>query len=132
MIAFDAATDGYKGTTDINALTYSHTCAPSASLYVWLGVASSRTATVTYGGQSMSLIGTETETNNDVYYLYELQTPASGANNIVITPSGTTVLIANAASYTGVAKSPKTVHTVGANGALVTSLTNRISISNPD
>lgn len=128
-IAFDAAQDGNKGTSDTAALTYAHTCAVGAVLYVWAGVGSSRTVTVTYGGVSMTQIASEAETNGDIGYLFFLSNPASGANNIVITPSAATFINANSASYTGASTTAGQTHTIGANGSAVTSLTNTINIS---
>jgi hypothetical protein len=131
-IAIDVAQDGNKSTSNSAALTYSHTCAVDAVLYVWVGVGSSRTVTVTYNGVSMTEIANEPETNGDRGYLFFLGSPASGANNVVITPSGNTFIVAQSSSYTGASTTAGQVHTIGANGSSVTSLTNTINISDAD
>lgn len=105
-IAFDTATNG--GFASGTSRTFSHTCSGSNRiLFVHCGHnASSDIITgVTYNGVSMTQIATVSPTANRREYLFYLIAPATGANNVVITASGSTSIFGNAASYTGVKQS---------------------------
>ena len=88
---FDAATFG--GTTGATSLTIAHTCTGSnRAIYVGtyardLGVGD--VTGVTYNGVALTQIGlTQADDNNDLK-LWRLVAPATGANNVVVTNSGT-------------------------------------------
>lgn len=99
-IAFDATSSGNANAT---SLTFSHTCSGSERV-LWVGcyVSGGDNITgITYAGVSMTkMVGTPMDSG---YYLYlwYLAAPATGANNIVITPSGTRDMLAISSSYTG-------------------------------
>ena len=88
---FDAATFG--SSTGATSVTTAHTCSgTNRALYVWtyardLGVGD--VTGVTYNGVALTQIGlTQADSNNDLK-LWRLVNPASGANNVVVTISGT-------------------------------------------
>lgn len=83
---------------------------------------------VTYGGVPMILAAKQptTFTSNRVTYLYYLLAPPTGANNVVISASGTTWMIAGAAQYAHVGGLDASNINVGANAA-ITSLTSSIT-----
>jgi len=93
-IAFDAASNG-TGTT------ISHTCAAGASLIVVRKITGTVTG-ITYAGVAMTLLRSQLSAGADKNtYVFYLANPTTGANNIVITESGSNPMAA-AASYTGV------------------------------
>lgn len=99
-VAFDAA----SGSNIVNdgAHTWSHTCTGSNRiLFVSVYFTGITISSVTYAGVAMTLVNTANTTNTSVS-LYYLVNPASGANNIICTPSGAGVHGESAASYTGV------------------------------
>jgi hypothetical protein len=102
-IAVDTTGQGYANAT---SLTYSHTCSGSSRYLIvgWYEFTNSRTvSSVKYAGADMTLIGEQTADGSGGYVRqYGLANPASGANNIVITLSGTNQIFATSASYTGV------------------------------
>lgn len=99
MIAFDASTQGTAGST--SPQTYSHTTSGSDRiLFVSIFTQGSVTG-VTYNGVAMTELGTTSySTPTGVSYLFMLVNPASGANNVVVTHSGS-FTASVAASYTG-------------------------------
>lgn len=106
-IAFDASTQGTAGVT--SPQTYSHTCTGSdLILYVHIytvGTGNQVTG-VTYNGVSMTSVGSIDLSTFGRTYLYRLVNPASGANNVVITYSGSQVYgVSVATSYTGALQS---------------------------
>lgn len=127
-IAFDAASTGRKNANDTAALTVAHTCT-GTDLILWVGVAAGQgdlISTVTYNGVAMTqaVKKTSTNSNTNYLYLYYLINPATGANNIVVTPSGSTYLELCAASYTGAKQSGQPDNTASAeNNASTTSMT---------
>ena len=105
-IAFDTVVSGTSTTATSN--TYSHTCSGSDRiLFVWINASGGDLITgTTYNGVSMTLINKiknwwATSWN----YLYALQAPATGANNVVISASVSTGIFATSTSYTWVTQS---------------------------
>lgn len=101
---FDAATFG--GTAGATSLTIAHTCSgTNRSLYVWTyarNLAVGDVTGVTYAGVAMTQIGlTQADTNNDLK-LWRLVAPATGANNVVVTNSGSRPMSACVLSLTDV------------------------------
>ncbi len=106
LIAFDAV----GGTAVVNpatSLTFSHTCSGVNRLLI-VGIDTTTVddiTSVTYAGVAMTLACKVQggAANNDVWnYLYYLVAPATGANNIVISKSSSTIIVAASVSYTGV------------------------------
>lgn len=61
---------------------------------------------VTYNGVSMTLVDKQVNgSNNEYCYLFYLIAPATGANNVVVSASGSTSIGSLASSYTGVRQS---------------------------
>lgn len=106
-INFDAVT---TGSTTGTSLTTSHTCTGSDRILM-VGVTSNNGASnfvtgVTYGGVAMTLIGERRKGDNERWLsLWYLIAPATGANNIVVSASSSTFLLADGVSYTGVKQS---------------------------
>ncbi|HYH69137.1 MAG TPA: hypothetical protein VD866_30870 [Urbifossiella sp.] len=99
-IAYDATA---TATATATSLTYSHTCTGSNRVLlvgVFITSSSDLVTGVTYNGVAMTRIGTVTQ-GSERSYLYGLVNPASGANNVVVTCSGSTSIFADSASYTG-------------------------------
>jgi len=102
-IAFDAqSTTSQTGTTTTDA----HTCTGS-NLILFAGVQGGTTdivTGVTYSGVAMTQIAKVQlpSADNRWLYLYYLVNPATGANNIVATSSGSQTVRVCGASYTGV------------------------------
>lgn len=103
-IAYDATAHGNTG--GATSLTFSHTCSTGQDRILWVGFrvgSSSDVATgVTYGGVAMTQAIKRQDTSGSQYvYLYYLIAPATGANNVVISLSGSNSIIGISASYTG-------------------------------
>lgn len=112
-IAFDAKSEDYfTGGTSGTTITVSHTCTGSDRILLvgaWVGAGTDTITGATYNGVSMTEINAVTTGFTTVKYtkLFYLIAPAIGANNIVVTKSGTNsayIWIRNA-SYTGVKQS---------------------------
>ena len=102
-VAFDAVSTGAKGGSG-STLTFAHTCTGSDLLLI-VGVESrlNDVTGVTYATVSLTQSGTAQSsadglTHNTVWYLVA---PATGANNIVVTISGTSFIAACGISVTG-------------------------------
>jgi hypothetical protein len=108
-IAFDNASTGHA--TSASSLTFALTVGSGSNRKLWVGfncngVAIPAVSSVTYAGAAMTATP-ETpvaESGSLKLYLYYLDNPASGANNVVITmASATDEISAEAASYSGAA-----------------------------
>ena len=102
MLALDAVSSSnglYSDTT-----TWAHTCAGGAVLFVIAGMEGAGVFNVTYGGVSMTSLGSVRRSGEEYVQAFVLSNPASGAHNIVLTaseyPSGGSVK-ACAWSFTG-------------------------------
>jgi hypothetical protein len=100
-IAFDAFTAG----TLVNpgtSVTISHTTSGSDRILFGGGIVRTNTITgMTYNGTGMTAIGSPVTGVNDKIYLFYMVAPATGAHNLVISQSGSSVINGNAISYTG-------------------------------
>ena len=102
-IAFDASTQTSVsgGTT---SLTWSHTCTGANRILmvgIWMDSTASDVVTgVTYGGVAMFRINTAT-ISTFRQYIYGIIGPLQGANNVVVSFTGTQNIVAGSASYTG-------------------------------
>lgn len=103
-IALDSVTT--VQTSGSSSLTFSHTCTGSNLILFVISTAngSQTTTGVTYNGVALTKIGERTDSNGPTQYLWYLINPSTGANNVVITNSGSATA-GSAASYTGVAQS---------------------------
>lgn len=112
-IAFDASTQGTAGSS--SPQTYSHTTTGSNRiLFVSIFTQGSVTG-VTYGGVSMTQLGTTSYSSpTGVCYLFMLVNPTLGANNVVVTHSGS-YTASVAASYTGAKQTDQPDTTVATN-----------------
>lgn len=101
-IAFDTFTAG----TLVNpgsSVTISHTVSASADPILFGGgiVRTNTISGMTYNSVSMTAIGSAVQGVNDKIYLFYLVAPASGAHNLVISQTGSSVINGNAISYIG-------------------------------
>lgn len=101
-IAYDTSTQANTGAA--SSLTFSHTCTGSDRVLVldvyW---SSSRTvSSIQYAGVAMTAAVTQLDTGGgERHGMYYLIAPATGANNVVITLSGSASIVGIASSYTG-------------------------------
>lgn len=99
-IAFDASTDG--GTANATTLTWAHTCTGTNLILFVTATTNGATVTgITYNGVAMTSAG-NVATGSNHSYLYYLIAPATGANNVVVTLSGSANVSGASASYTSV------------------------------
>jgi len=102
-IAYDSSAQSNTGAA--SSLTFSHTCTGSERLLIvdayW---GDSRTvSSVTYNSVSMTQVVAPLDTGGgERHGMYYLIAPATGANNVVITLSGSTGIVGISSSYTGV------------------------------
>jgi len=101
-IAFDAIS---SGSTTATSLTFSHTCTGSDRI-LFVGMTddsggSSLITGITYNGVALTKIGGVQTSGDRWSTLWYLIAPATGANNVVVTASSSSVLSGHAASYTG-------------------------------
>lgn len=105
MIAFDAFSSG--SVLPGSSITFSHTCTGSNRILI-VGISSNNADVitgVTYAGISLTL-GKKNSVTSPTMYMWYLLTPATGANNVVVSASsGGEYLRAVSASYTGVKQS---------------------------
>ncbi len=102
-IAFNSSSTGYG--FPVSSLTVSHTTSGSdRALFCSADVNTGATiSTVTYAGTAMLKVSAGiTDAAGPVTYMYYLLNPTSGANNVVVTPSGSTAITLDCFSYTGV------------------------------
>lgn len=126
-LAFDVNSGSSTGAG--TSLTWSHTTTGS-NLVLVVGILTADNNTdfitgVTYNSVALTRINTAITNNNRRNYLYILGNASSGANNIVISASGSTSIYASACSYTGGASSPLDANNTGTTSgtSLTTSLT---------
>ena len=99
-IAFDSAVDGGNGA---NTLTFSFTNTAGNIVFVGAIATGDLVTAVSYGGSSTTLVGKIT-TGGLTRYLFVQTSPATGANNVVIT-STAGYLAGGAVSYSGASTS---------------------------
>ncbi len=105
-IAFVAAADlGNNGGS--GTLTASYTVGSGANRRLYVNAIGDTTSDLisgaTYAGTTMRLVGKHTAASGGRWvYLFALDNPTSGANNVVITESGSSFILAQAADYSGV------------------------------
>ena len=117
-----------SSTTTGATLTFSHT--NTAGTILWVGVVSYNGTDVitgvTYNGVSMTRALAIAQGANGYVYLYYLASPATGANDVVVSQSASVTIQAVAASYTGASTTgiPDTSNTAtGTSGSSTVSVT---------
>jgi hypothetical protein len=123
-IAHDANASGLSASSPA---TFSHTCTGSDRiLFVAAASNTSETVTgVTYNGVSMTEV--DSVTAGATQHLFYLVAPATGANNVVVSTSGS-VAVGSSVSYTGVDQtSPIDATALGATAQTVTNYTASIT-----
>jgi hypothetical protein len=127
-IAFNAETQSSAST--VTSLTFAHTCAGSDRFLI-VGCSSLSPGDlitgVTFNGVAMTLatknvLGAAGERDLYIYYLVN---PPTGAQNVVVSASGTTTLAGFACSYTGVRQGghPDAIATNSGSGPLASTIT---------
>lgn len=129
-IAYDAYS-GVSATTG-TSLTFSHTCTGSDRILFVMGHdqsgASSLVTGVTYNGVAMTQIGSGVRVPGDRYLtMWYLIAPATGANNVVVSASGSTGLRFSAISYTGAKQSGQPDANTTNTGSSVSSITTTVT-----
>lgn len=95
------STDNGPGFSSMS-MTFSHTCAAGAALYVGVTMSGADVITgVTYNAVAMTQVRKIQIPADRWTYLYALGNPATGANNIVVSCSTNQVIIAASSSYLG-------------------------------
>lgn len=133
-VAFVGATD-LGNTAGTATWTVAYTCGSGANrllVFCFMSASVDRVTTVTYGGAAMTLLDKGAQTAGGVIngrwcYFYYLLSPASGANNIVVSASASNDFFwGGAADYTGV---PAAVdaHTSQISGGAVNTLTTSLT-----
>lgn len=111
-IAFNASADGGQ-VTSATSLTFSYTVGGGSNRKLFVtatGATTDNLTGATYNGVAMSLLAKMFGGSGRWEYLFELNNPASGANNVVITASGTSDFILGGASdYSGCAQAASEV-----------------------
>ena len=102
-IAFDNATStSTPPQTSVTIPLAVTTTSANRILFVGVSTGSASVSSVTYNGQSLTLIGSDHETYNNTYaYLYYLIAPDTGTHNVVVTLPGSNGIRVTAASYAG-------------------------------
>lgn len=104
-IAYDASS---KSSASATSVTFAHTCTGSDRLLMvnayWAG--SATVSSITYNGVAMTNVVSPLDTGGgERHGMFYLVAPATGANNVVLTLSGSTDIEVSAVSYTGVHQS---------------------------
>lgn len=118
--------------TAASSLTYSHTCTGSDRLLVLGGVtindATDVVTGVTYNGVAMTRIDSQGYAGVARAYFYYLIAPASGANNVVVSFTGTTHNSQfQSISYTGAKQTGQPDASASNAAAVATSVTNTLT-----
>lgn len=131
------AQSGANSADGATTLTYSFTNTAGTLLLVGVVVGSGSTIptiTVTYGGVSMTSVVSESFDNNTLgkAQLFRLLSPATGANNVVVTVTnnnGSGAIISGAISFTGNDTTTPVAQTAVANDGGATSTTSSVMIN---
>ena len=106
---FDNAADGGNNGGTSTSLTYSYTVGTNANRLLLVSVVGDPSvddiSSVTYAGASMTLVAKIQTPSDRWHYLYYLLSPASGANNVVITAASSHTLMSEASSWFNIAQS---------------------------
>lgn len=130
-IAFDNAT--FSAESAGTSKTFAHTVGAGADRVLVVIAHNNSSATnsftgATYNGVAMTRLTGVASANGDMYdNVYVLVNPASGANNVVISSSGSIGIIGMASSYTGVNQSNPTVFSAISSAISSTSVSNAVT-----
>lgn len=116
----------------VNSSTFSHTCSGSDRLL--LVAVTKRTSDditgVTYNGVAMTqIIKRDHADSTEFLYIYGLIAPATGANNVIVSASGTSVMYHGVTSYTGVGQTQNLTAITGFSATNAISLTSTVDNS---
>lgn len=134
-IAVDA-TSGISNSTS-SSRTHSHTCTGSDRILFAFpfNTQSATISSITYNSADMTLIRSQNMTYSPLHtlYAYYKQAPSTGANDIVVTYSGSCYNFTQAVSYTGALQSGSPIDGQNStNGGSGTSITSDITVSVSD
>jgi hypothetical protein len=105
----DNAADGGNNGGSSNSLTYPFTVGTNSSRLLLVNLVGDTSldniSSVTYAGASLTLINKLQTPSGRWHYLYDLLSPASGPNNVVITAASSHYLASEASSWYNVAQS---------------------------
>lgn len=131
-VAFDAvgSATGFKSTT--SPLTFTHTAGAGGSVVlVEATVDGNTTVTATYGGASMTLLGSKASDNvasNGIVWLFGITGQTSGAKSVSIsTTTGFTVILGNSISFTGASGFGAAVTNFGSSASATVTVTGTTS-----
>ncbi len=101
-VAYDTSTKSGAWNNAESSVTWSHTCSGSDRVLV-VAVTSyaKKTTGATYNGVAMTLVSEEDQGATLRVSVFCLKNPASGANNVVVSLSGTDYVRTSAVSFTG-------------------------------
>lgn len=133
-VAFDAvgpSSSGSVKTTSSTSSTWSHTVGTGTNRYLVVGVSlgggstGTGTCTATFGGVSMTQLGTArpATTGTGKVYLFGLANPASGTGTVTITSSTAGVITGGSTSWTGVGSVGTAASAVGGSVTAAVSVT---------
>lgn len=108
-VAFDATANGTVNPA--TSLTFAHTCT-GTNLILFVCVINNNStgaSGVTYNGVALTLLDTRTDAGGNIPELWYLIAPATGANNIVISMSGSCAIAGASSSYSGARQSAPAV-----------------------
>jgi hypothetical protein len=99
-----ASATGATATAASLTYSFSNTAGTFLLVGVVLGDPGRTVSSVTYGGVAMTLVDSQI-THDGVtggrVYIYKLSSPLTGANNVVVTPDASTIIMSGAISFTG-------------------------------
>ena len=107
-IAVDTTSSAATASGGASSLTFSHTVNSGSDSILIVEVADSHggagdpVASVTYGGQSLTLLGSATLPNAESADIWYLLAPTVGTANVVVTLTGSCHFVAGATDYFGV------------------------------
>lgn len=134
-ITIDAQSNSGNKTGLFSTLTWAHTCASGARLYVGISDcnagSTSRITGVTYNGVAMTFATSQLTGNAGDAEIYYIDAPTSGTHNIVVTASTTIRMIGGATSFLGAATSSLgaiggTIVAPGSGASISTSITTTV------
>lgn len=96
-----AYVNGNNATTTATSLTYAVDCTGADILLVGFSMTVGTVSSITYNGVAMTLAVSNTALANRDFFLYYLVAPSSGSNNVVITPSASSLIRSCAVAYSG-------------------------------
>jgi hypothetical protein len=122
--AYDATGAGSDTASNTSSISWSHTATAGAYALVFTVAASETVTGVTYGGTSMTELGSVTDPSGLPFYVYGLANVAAGAKTVAVTGSSSSGQLAgNSVSYTNVSSVGTPASTTGSGTSLSQSVT---------